>query len=57
MTIGDALTDAIRYWELRRLLHNAILVIVVVAVFILHLPESRSAISAESVQGLFVLAM
>jgi hypothetical protein len=57
VTIRDALTDAIRYWEFRRIAYNAVLAAVVVAVFFLQLPESRAALSGELVQGLFVLAV
>ena len=57
MSIRDALTDAIRYWEPRRFAYNAILVAIVVAVFILQWPESRSAISGDLIQRLFILAV
>ncbi|SRR5713226_7306516 len=57
MTIRDMLTDAIRYWELRRIAYNAVLVAIVVVVFMLQWPDSRSALSANLVQGLFILAV
>jgi len=57
MTVRDALTDAIRYWEVRRVAYNAILLAVVVVVFVLQWPESRSAISANLAQTLFILAV
>ena|SRR5437773_7917184 len=53
----DVVTDAIRYWEPRRIAYNAILVAIVVAVFLLEWPQSRFAISADLVQSLFVLAV
>jgi hypothetical protein len=57
MTVRDVLTDAIRYWELRRIAYNAILVAIVAVVFTLHWPESRSSLSADVLQTLFVLAV
>jgi len=57
MTIRDALTDAIRYWELRRIAYNVILVAVVAVVFVLQWPESRSSLSADVAQTLFLLAV
>jgi phage baseplate assembly protein W len=38
----EALTQAIRYWEPRRLLYNAMLVLVVTGIFVLRLPGSRA---------------
>ena len=57
MTVRDVLTDAIRYWELRRIAYNAILAAVVVVVFALQWPESRSALSADVAQTLFIVAV
>jgi len=47
MTVRDLVTDAIRYWEFRRIAYNAILAAVVVVMFVLQWPESRSALSAD----------
>src|SRR5215470_4826875 len=57
MTIGDILTDAIRYWEPRRIAYNSILVVVVVIMFVLHWPESRSVISVDLLLRFFILAV
>ena len=57
MTVRDALTDAIRYWELRRIVYNAVLVVVVFIVFVLQWPASRAALTADLVQTLFILAV
>jgi hypothetical protein len=57
MTVRDALTDAIRYWEVRRIAYNAILMAVVVAVFVLQLPGSRWALSPDVAQTFFILAV
>jgi hypothetical protein len=53
----EALSQAIRYWEPRRLLYNALLLIVVAAVFVLGLPISRSQLNLNLVLFLFVLAV
>lgn len=55
--IRDMLTDAIRYWERRRIAYNAILAATVIVVFVLELPGSRSAITADLAQTLFILAV
>jgi hypothetical protein len=57
MTIHDMLTDAIRYWELRRIAYNIIVVSIVVVVYVLQLRDSRSALSADLAQRLFILAV
>jgi hypothetical protein len=57
MTIRDALTDAIRYWELRRIAYNGVLALIVVAVFAVHWPQSRAAVTADLAQGMFILAV
>src|ERR1700682_6340500 len=57
MTARDVLTDAIRYWEIRRIAYNAVLAAVVVVVFMFQWPESRSALSVDMAQTLFILAV
>ena len=57
VTSREILTDAIRYWEVRRIAYNVILIGIVVVVFIVQLPESRSALSADVAQSLFILAV
>jgi hypothetical protein len=57
VTEREALSQAIRYWEPRRLLYNAVLLIVVVAVFVLGLAISRSQLNLNLVLFLFVLAV
>jgi hypothetical protein len=56
-TLSEALTDAIRYWELRRIAYNAVLAIVVVAVFVFYWPVSSAALSSDVAQGIFILAV
>ncbi len=53
----DVLTDAIRYWEVRRIAYNVALALVVVAVFAFKWPQSRSAMSIDLAQTVFILAV
>jgi hypothetical protein len=57
ITGREALSEAIRYWEPRRILYNALLLIEVAVVFWVNLPESRSHFSLNIVLLLFVLAV
>jgi hypothetical protein len=57
VSVREALSQAIRYWEPRRLLYNALLLIVVAAVFVLGLPISRSQLNLNLMLFLFVLAV
>lgn len=53
----EILTDAVRYWEIRRLVYNAVLAVVVTAAYV-SLPEGkREAVSFGSVAGLVILAV
>jgi hypothetical protein len=53
----DALSNAIRYWEPRRILYNAVLLLIVATTYWANLPASRAAVNADSLQVLFVLAV
>jgi len=54
-TFRDILTDAIRYWEIRRIPYNAILALVSVTAYLL-LPEAqREKVTFGSLAGLTVL--
>jgi len=55
--IRDALTDAIRYWEPRRIAYNVALALIVVAVGAFHWPDSRDALSIQLAQQIFLLAV
>ena len=52
-----SVTDAIRYWEPRRLIYNAILAVIVVAYFWIGFPASKQNLNADFVLGLFLLAV
>jgi hypothetical protein len=57
VSIREALTQAIRYWEPRRRLYNGLLLFVVAAVFVLGLPVSRSQLNVNLLLFLFVTAV
>lgn len=57
VTLREAISAAIRYWEPRRILYNAVLLIVIATVFVLGLPISRSQLNLNLVLFLFVLAV
>jgi hypothetical protein len=56
-SLRDALTDAIRYWERRRLAYNLVLAATVGCAVALRWPHSRSLLQFTSLLPLFVLAM
>ena len=57
VTPKQALSDALRYWEPRRIVYNVALGLVVMVGFLVNLPSSRSSLNFDLLQGLFVLAV
>ena len=57
VTARVALSNALRYWEPRRLLYNAVLLAVVAIVYRTHLPASRSQLQVDTLLLLFLLAV
>jgi hypothetical protein len=57
MAMSEILTDAIRYWEPRRIAYNAVLSAIVLVLFALNWPASLSRLTFEFVEMLFVLAV
>lgn len=55
--LRESATDAIHYWELRRLLYNAVLAAIVVAYFGIYYPASRAVLSTDLGLSLFLLAV
>jgi hypothetical protein len=49
--------NALRYWEPRRVIYNAILLVVVIGHLFLEWPGSREKVSFDLVLGFFVLAV
>jgi hypothetical protein len=57
ITPRDALSDAIRYWEPRRILFNVVLLIVTGTVYMANFPHARHEFTFDTVQGLIILAV
>ena len=55
--IRELTTDALRYWELRRLFYNALLALIVLGHFVAEWPASKLAVTFDSVLALFLLAV
>jgi|SRR3989475_6002411 len=55
--LRDLTTDALRFWELRRLFYNALLAVIVAGHFVATWPTSRSSVTFDGVLGLFLLAV
>jgi len=55
--LRELLTDALRYWEMRRLVYNVLLAAIVAGHFVAALPESWSGITLDGVLGMFLLAV
>jgi hypothetical protein len=53
----DYLSNAIRYWEPRRILYNLLLAAIVVIHFVRGLPFSKTALEVNSLLLLFLLAV
>lgn len=56
-TIREWATDAIRFWEPRRILYNLILAAIVIAYFVVGLPLSKGSITLNGALFLFLLAV
>ncbi len=60
MNIDDAksyLTNAISYWEIRRIIYNAVLAAIVIGYFVASLPSSLQLITPDVIFALFLLAV
>ena len=53
----DYLSNAIRYWEPRRILYNLLLAAIVIAHFVANLPFSKTTLQLDSLLLLFLLAV
>jgi hypothetical protein len=53
--VREYFTDAIRYWEHKRVVYNLVLVIVVLVYFVAGLPASKRSLSVDT--GLMVVAL
>ena len=60
MPIDDVksyVTNAISYWEIRRIIYNAVLAAIVVGYFVANLPVSMELITPDVIFALFILAV
>src|SRR5690242_12064064 len=57
ISLRDALTNAIGFWERRRIIYNIVLAAIVIAYFAAAWPGSSKHLSIDLAQGLFVLAV
>lgn len=57
LPLRDTLSDAIRYWEPRRIAYNVVLAAIVLFYFSLGWPASRHFVNVEIGLGLFILAV
>ena len=56
-SFGEVFTDALRYWEPRRIGYNGVLALVVLGWVVVTWPHFRSAFTWNSLMALFVLAV
>jgi GNAT superfamily N-acetyltransferase len=55
--LRDLTTDALQYWERRRVFYNALLAVIVAAHFAAAWPHSQASLTLDATLGLFVLAV
>lgn len=55
--IKDRTTEALRWWEPRRLIYNVVLAAEVILYYFQNLPRSRTGLNADTVLLIFVLAV
>lgn len=55
--LRESVTGAIRYWEPRRLVYNAVLAVIVLTQFVMNYPTSKSIVSVNFVLSIFLLAV
>jgi hypothetical protein len=56
-SLRDYATDAVKFWEPRRILYNLVLTAIVVIYFAIGYPASRMMLSLDFCLGLFLLAV
>jgi hypothetical protein len=55
--VGSLVADALRYWEPRRIVYNALLAVIVLGYFLVGLPASKSFLSLNGIFWIFFLAV
>jgi hypothetical protein len=56
-TFRESVSDAIRFWEPRRLVYNGLLALIVLFYFLKAYPTSKAILTLDSILGLFLLAV
>jgi hypothetical protein len=57
ITIRDSFTNAIWFWEPRRVIYNLVLAVIVIAYFVAAYPASKGMVSVDFSLGIFLLAV
>lgn len=55
--LREAITDALRYWEPRRLIYNGLLALIVLGYFVANGAHAITVVSLDGVLGVFLLAV
>lgn len=56
-SLRDYATDAIKFWEPRRVIYNLVLAAIVIIYFWVGYPASKASLSIDFLLGLFILAV
>ena len=56
-TFRESVSDAIHFWEPRRIVYNAILIVIVLFYFFRAYPASKMILTLDSILGLFLLVV
>lgn len=56
-SLRESVTDAMKFWEPRRVVYNAALAIIVIGYFAADYPHSKSTLTIDTVFVLFLLAV
>jgi hypothetical protein len=51
------ITEALRYWEPRRIIYNAVLGVIVISCFVINYPQSKRTMNTNELLVLFLLAV
>lgn len=57
VAIREYFTDAIRFWEPRRLIYNGVLALIVIGYFVAGYPGSKATLSIDFALSLFLFAV
>jgi len=56
-TFRESVSDAMRFWEPRRLVYNGLLTVIVLFYFLRAYPASKAMLTLDSILGLFLLVV